>query len=403
MTSSAGELDGRWRQAIAYAIVPASILYGILSGFRLPSRWATTNLIFDYHFGFTKRGLFGELLAFLKTPPYTYPFLAAIAYGIFLVSLGLLVYYFRKGRAVSIRALLLFAGFFTSVGFVFLVHEVGYLDHIGLLLALICVLLGPGYAGVCVRLALCALGILVHEAFMLLFLPAVLADLWLVARPLGARESMLRVLIVAVPCILLALHMGRYKAEVAQSVQIAYYNAKLSDSTIREDAIDPLHLSLSDNLQVMADFYQSPKYLRIFVSTVVVAAPLVIFYLWIVSSILTEAGVAFLPRLILVAVGVSPLALNIFAWDEVRFISLTQVTSFLLVLSVTRRMGWRAIDASRFRELGVLAVALIALNLGSEVTLFDGYVMQKFPFTQDLRSFVKAAGGSAPLVRAPIN
>jgi hypothetical protein len=401
MTSCPGEHDGRWRKAITYAIVPASILYGILSGFRLPSRWATTNLIFDYHFGFTKRALFGELLAFFKAPPYPYFFLAAIAYCIFLVSLGLLIYFFWKGRAVSSRAILLFAGFFTSVGFVFLVHEVGYLDHIGLLVALICVLLGSSYVGICTRLVLCALGILVHEAFMLLFLPAVLADLWLVTRPLGARESMLRVLTVAIPCVLLAVHMGRYKVEVPESAEVAYYNAKLSDSKITEDAIDPLHLSLSDNLQVMADFYHSAKYLRIFVATVVVVTPLVIFYLWIVSSILTDAGVAFFARLIFLAVGLSPLALNIVAWDEVRFISLTQVTSFLLILSVTRRMGWKAMAHLRLRELPMLAAALIALSLGSEVKLFDGYVMQKFPFTEDIRSFVKAVDGSPPLIRAP--
>jgi hypothetical protein len=48
-------------------------------------------------------------------------------------------------------------------------------------------------------------------------------------------------------------------------------------------------------------------------------------------------------------------------------------------------------------------VAVIALSLGSEVTLFDGYAMQKFPFTNDLRSFVKALNGSAPLIGAPAN
>jgi hypothetical protein len=401
VTSISGEREQRWRALITRALVPASILYGILSGFRLPGRWATTNLVLDYHFGFTKRGAFGELLEWLKTPPYPYSFLAAVAYGIFLVSLGLLIYLFCKGREHTGRSTLLFAGFFTSVGFVFLVHEVGYLDHIGLLIAVICLLSGAGSAGICMRLALCAFGILVHEAFMLMFLPVILADTWLVTRSSGPRASMLRVLTVAIPCVLLGAHMGHYRSQTPPSTQVAYYNGKLSDSQVREDAIEPMRLSLRDNLQLMAYYFHEAKYLRTFVATVLVVAPLTAFYLWIVNSILIDAGVRILGRLSFVAASLAPLALNIVAWDEVRFITLVQVTSFLMVLSVTRRMGWRTIAGPGYRELGVLAAAVIALSLGSEVTLFDGYVMQKFPFTNDLRSFVKAVGGTAPLIAAP--
>jgi hypothetical protein len=103
------------------------------------------------------------------------------------------------------------------------------------------------------------------------------------------------------------------------------------------------------------------------------------------------------------AAGLSPFALNRVAWDEVRFITLVQVTSFLLVLSVTRRLGWRTLTSPRLRELAVLAVAVIALSLSSEVPLFDGYAMQKFPFTTDLRSFMKALSDSGPLLRPPAN
>jgi len=141
----------------------------------------------------------------------------------------------------------------------------------------------------------------------------------------------------------------------------------------------------------------------LFVATALVVAPLTVFYLWIVNSILIDAGVRIFGRLSLMAAGVSPLALNIVAWDEVRFITLAQVTSFLLVLSVTRRMGWKTMTSPRLRELAIPAAAVIALSLGSEVTLFDGYAMQKFPFTNDFRSFVKAMSGSAPLIGAPVD
>src|SRR5579871_227113 len=113
MTSYSQEHEGRWRKALLNWIVPAAILYALLSGFRLPSRWATTNLILDYHFGFTKRGLFGDFLSLLRTPPYPYAFLAATAYTIFLLWLGLLIYFFWKGRVDRGRATLLFVGFFT--------------------------------------------------------------------------------------------------------------------------------------------------------------------------------------------------------------------------------------------------------------------------------------------------
>src|SRR5205814_9246542 len=145
------------------------------------------------------------------------------------------------------------------------------------------------------------------------------------------------------------------------------------------------------------------KYLRTFVATAVVVVPLALFYLWIVNSILIDAGVTLFARLAFVTAGVAPMALNIVAWDEVRFISLIQVTSFLLILSVTKRIGWKAMSHLQFREFAIPAAALIALNVGSEVTLFDGYAMQKFPFTNDFRSFAKAVSGSEPLISAPKN
>jgi hypothetical protein len=55
----------------------------------------------------------------------------------------------------------------------------------------------------------------------------------------------------------------------------------------------------------------------------------------------------------------------------------------------------------RFREFAIPAAALIALNVGSEVQLFDGYAMQKFPFTNDFRSLMKAVSGGDPLISAP--
>src|SRR5438876_8100173 len=150
---------------------------------------------------------------------------------------------------------------------------------------------------------------------MVLFLPAVLADAWLASRPLGAHRSMLRVLTVAIPCVLLAVHLGRYKVEVPDTAQIAYYNAKLSDSKITEDAIEPMHLGVSDNLRVMVGYFHEAKYLRTFVATAVVVVPLALFYLWIVNSILIDAGVTLFARLAFVTAGVAPMALNIVAWD----------------------------------------------------------------------------------------
>jgi hypothetical protein len=67
--------------------------------------------------------------------------------------------------------------------------------------------------------------------------------------------------------------MGHYEAETPQDAQVAYYNGKLSDSQVREDAIEPMRLSLSDNLQLMAYYFHEAKYLRIFVATMLVVAP----------------------------------------------------------------------------------------------------------------------------------
>lgn len=171
MTTSANYW--RWLIAINAAIMILGIV--LKAAHDLPNL-TYIHLLVDYHFGFIKRGLIGELLSLVtnKVPPWM---VFAIGGVNIAVTLALYLKLFQKTFGFSERTLPLFVFIFGSpMFFKNFVKCIGYFDIYGCALAIVLLLIP---AGSLAFVALAAAGsivlILIHHIHMLLYIPTVAA------------------------------------------------------------------------------------------------------------------------------------------------------------------------------------------------------------------------------------
>ncbi len=163
----------RWLIAINAAIMILSIVLKV--AYDLPNL-TYIHLLVDYHFGFTKRGLIGELLSLVmnKVPPWM-----VFALGGVNIAVTLLLYLklFQKSFGFSERTLPLFVFIFSSpMFFKNFIKCIGYFDIYGCILAMVLLLIS---ARSLAYVALAAIGsatlILIHHIHMLLYIPTIAA------------------------------------------------------------------------------------------------------------------------------------------------------------------------------------------------------------------------------------
>ena len=142
-----------WQPApwVLPAMVACTLAIGTLGGMRWPGMWAATHYMFDYSQGFAKRGLIGELLSAVTGQHVVYQTIAYVSILVFLAWLSLLLFVIRSAARSNASVWWISAAFFLSPGFAFMVHEMGYADHFGMLTALLCLLLPANLAGLILR------------------------------------------------------------------------------------------------------------------------------------------------------------------------------------------------------------------------------------------------------------
>ena len=157
----------------------------MFKGLRMPSLWAATHMTFNYSQGFLRRGLFGQVLRiFGEERIYRYNFLFLCAVVLFVLAAIALLLLIRRmfagergDRGLQAATLVLAA----SPGMVFLVHEIGYLDYMGIVAVPLFVLWAARsrrlflvfYVAIPISIILA----LIHESMIVMFAPAMLFTL----------------------------------------------------------------------------------------------------------------------------------------------------------------------------------------------------------------------------------
>jgi hypothetical protein len=153
--------------------------------------WSFTHWAFNYDHGVVKRSLVGEVVSHVIDPARLRGVLDALSIAIAaLLGAALLYFFWRPWLEARSQGTFLF-GVLASTHFATLQHffyDLGRFDQLGLLLALaafVSIEKLPRAGAALAVLAACALGLFIHEAFLLLSMPLVFAY-WL-ARDPGSR------------------------------------------------------------------------------------------------------------------------------------------------------------------------------------------------------------------------
>ena len=401
----------------------------LLKGLRMPNLWSATHMTFNYSQGFIRRGLFGQMLRLFGPAIYRYNFMALLAVILFALAVLATARLVRRTLAadagdIGFPAMALV--FAASPGVVFLAHEIGYLDYVGLIVVPLFIAWAartrrrwlPFYAVMAISVVLA----LIHESMVIMFAPT----MWLVmaahiAREASTRAPSRRALAAMFAHAGLVMLLGLVTSSLVGTLgtktpaQIHALEAaigRVAAFPLRVDAFDALYRPVRDNLfTLMPWFWSMPANQRYLTSGLAVSLPGLIVLSVYALRLITRLP---LPRrwrlglwMLFLLATFSPQMLNLVGWDSARWNAICFVASFssvaVLRLFFVAPAPARAVPAGgapgRYRiatpGMLVLAGAGIVVGLTADYPgfLFDGYVVQWFPFDRQLRGLVDLVRG----------
>ena len=146
----------------------------VLKGLHSPLTWAYTQVQLDYHFGLVRRGLVGATFGHILGLQH-FRYFCLFSFAVLGTALALVAGLLRQSRVSAVlpdaKVLALLA---SSFALTFLVHLVGYLDVLLLGLATSFVLVPGRTARLLLLPVFLLLGVLIHEGFLLLYVPVML-------------------------------------------------------------------------------------------------------------------------------------------------------------------------------------------------------------------------------------
>ena len=402
------------------AIIAGVFAVSLLKGLRMPNLWSTTHMTFNYSRGFIRRGLFGEgLRLFGSARVYRYNVLALLAVIMFVLAALATIRLVRRMLATDggdrgLQAVTLV--FAASPGIVFLAHELGYLDYVGLIAAPIFIawaartrtLWAIFYLAATISVVLA----LIHESMIIMFAPTLLFVMvshvvtQARARSLPPRTFWLLVAHAAVATVIalcassLVGTLGTKSPERIHALQASI--ARVANFPLRSDGFEALYRSVHDNFtQLMPWYWTFPANRRYLVTGLVVTLPglgvLSVYALRLIARLAWPLRTRAALAAVFVGATFCPLLLNFVGWDSARWNAICFFASFSCIATLRLFFTAPASEAERLRQrvddplMLTLAAAAIVFGLTSNYFnfLFDGYVVQWFPFDGQLRSLME--------------
>jgi len=378
---------------------------GLVSCLRPPNLWSITHYLFDYRLGFIKRGLLGELLGLFFGPVFSYWTLAGISFVIFALWLGLFMEFTRRGARCEPRVWLLVALFFISPGFAFLVHSIGYFDHLGLVVLMVCLLLPIRAWAFALRLALCVSMLFVHEGFFFLGFPIAFFDVLLRWPARKRGYGVFLVFWLAVMMILTVWLAGLHLPAKQQAIFNAYLMEKVEDFKIHPNSPRVIFRDGEKNVEATDVYRETTRYRVSFVLGLLFLLPMSVLGAGCSLRLLRRAEPPGLRRKLLMAAmlyaSFSPMGMHVWAWDLWRFDCWTITASLLTFIVVVTRSGMT------FEALGCpvrVAWTLVAVAVFfsySDAPLFDGEVRHRPPYNDYMGKFERLIDKDEPFWKIP--
>lgn len=359
----------------------------VAKGVRLPNDWSATQMQVDYSLGFVKRGLAGEIAGLLQIPIYRYHVFAVVSFAVLALALGLLVVLVRRSLADPEFKLYL-PVFASSMAVSFMVHCVGYLDIL-LLAALLAALLttSPRFA-LPVAAVASVTGVLIHEMFLLSFLPVLLLRIGLDALLVEGAERRRHivygfVLLAVVGVITVIVSLAKPMTPGQVEALKAAIGSRV-DFQLRADFFVVLQRSLGDNIGTMLWLFKSPQWwIHEAIAAVALLWVAIFFVARSIDRIRTRSDLDN-PMVVVavVAASLAPASLQLLGWDIYRWYALAALNAFLVYAIVTRAVPRPERAAAPALGDYQLVALMVAVNMATSTGYFDDFVGNTFPYVE---------------------
>jgi hypothetical protein len=405
-------------------IIAGLFAVSMMKGLRMPNLWSATHMTFNYSRGFIRRGLFGQVLSLVGSHrAYRYNVLALLAVILFVLAVAAMVRLVRRvlatdrGDLGQVAMILVFAA---SPGVVFLAHEIGYLDYVGLIVVPLFIAWAARarsrwpifYVATAISVVLA----LIHESMIIMFAPT----MWLVmvahvisrarAHALSRRTVGLLVahaVAAAAVALIASSAIGALGTKSPARIHLLQASIQqFANFPLRGDGFEALYRPVRDNLMILMPWHWSnPANQRYLVTGLVVAFPGLAVLCTYALRLIARLALPRLLRALLAALFLGatlcPLALNLVGWDSARWNAICFVAGFngiaVLRLFFCAPGGAVGVRGPRVDDPLMLALAAAAIVFGLTSNyigfLFDGYVVQWFPFDGQLRSLLELFEG----------
>lgn len=394
----------QWSERVWMTLIGVLLLNSVLRGIRAPSTWAYTQLLLDYDFGFSKRALQGAILAAFDHPAlYGYDFAFWYMTIVFTANTLLLWLIMRRLCAtgdMSARSIALV--FASSLAIVVLAHTMGYGDQPALLVTLLALATRNFYLRCLLVATLFTACLLIHETEFVIFFPVIVFSFLL---DLGETEKLRRrkslALCLVCGCVLATLLVvgNTHTSEATASAMFQAMQAK-TQYPLREDLMVMLTTTFRDFIGEMLDFYASALWQRFALLSWLVTLPTTAYLVRETWLTMSRSGYSMILRSAAVGASLAPLAMHAIGFDSNRWTTLATITSFL-VYALVRLTTHASNTMTSTSQNSLLPAALIAMNLGSSIPLFDGYAVRYFPFEELEHDLAEVIAGNQTFPPAP--
>jgi len=388
------DLSGAQRQTRIWHWITAVVAFlAVYRGIRIPNRWSATQAQVNYSQGIVKRGLFG---AALSGPLHLYHYgrFALVSFGLLtllFVLLGVLVFKtLRRGAGNGWEIVAVFAG---SYSVTMLASTVGYFDILLASLAVLPLLVSDARWRFALALPLSVCGVMVHEIYVLVFLPVVLLPFALEAIAAKTqrerRRSLAAIVVIALVCGSICVGLAASTPLTTDKVNAMAEQIKARvDFNPRMDFFYVFVRSARANVSMMRVIYRLGWYRMMHVQSVFVFGPTAAFLVWAGRDFMgrqTSVRRGLMLGLFLFC-GLSPLLLHGIATDVSRINGLCCLALFLSFLVCVRMLGMDALVSSPWRQ-GVATMLLVLTASAGQMQMLRPD--RSFPDIPQLKSFLE--------------
>ncbi len=347
-----------------------------LKGLRRPNLWAATQAMVNYGDGLTRRGLFGATLGrWLHLEHYAR--FTVVSLALLAILLGMLAWLTARSRAFErLGAGEPVALFFSSYAVTYLAHVVGYLEIPLAIVTVGLLLVRRPMLRAAVAVPVCLGGLLVHEMFLVVFLPVILFRLWMDGLAMEDASRRRPIWGVAAGLALLACGATVGLARPRSAAQVGAMQREMAgraDFPLREDFFPVLERSTGDNLRMTAEALRTPFFRERFVVSALIFAPPVLMLLaavvWSVRGLERRRGLTLAAAMV---AALSPLGMNFFGYDYGRWDALVCLEAYLVLLCVGRVVRVEFGRAYRVAAVTVLLFGMVSGEWVGRGILMDG-------------------------------